>query len=229
MSGAMPCLHCVAIAGRTNRKRIINVARPTRRTLNAFLASFGPLAAPDSPTSALATVAQPRSSRGWQNGMHDAELVLDWLGASKFVRSVRGVGNRRQSRSLGCLRGHWGATAAELSADLKRVHPEILRRGRARLDCAVMVLSRHLWRASARAAATAMPNIYLFVDASPQWRGLELYASSMFDGFPSTRDYWMRREMHGAALADIIACRPVLFLGPLVRQQGAPPDDGPGS
>lgn len=78
-----------------------------------------------------------------------------------------------------------GATAGELSADLQRVCPEFLLRGGPRLDCVAMVLFRHLWRASARGANAAMPNLLLFADASPQRRGLELKASS-FDMFYGT-------------------------------------------
>ena len=70
------------------------------------------------------------------------------------------------------------------------VHHEVLRRGRVHLDMAANVLFRYFFRT----LDLDCIYFYLFVDASPQWRGRELYAAS-FDmmGIVATALFWQRR------------------------------------
>eukprot|EP00959_Pyramimonas_sp_CCMP1952_P082536 1724624-Pyramimonas_sp.AAC.1 len=56
---------------------------------------------------------------------------------------------------------------------VQRPNYETLRRSRVRLDCVAMLLTRTLLRQMGREH-----NMYLFTDSSPQWMGLELFASS---------------------------------------------------
>ena len=69
-------------------------------------------------------------------------------------------------------------------------HHEVLRRGRVHLDMAANVLFRYFFRT----LDLDCIYFYLFVDASPQWRGRELYAAS-FDmmGIVGTALFWQRR------------------------------------
>ena len=67
---------------------------------------------------------------------------------------------------------------------IARVDAKILRQARVRLDAVAMLLYQAFF-ASSRADLEEM-DVFLFVDGSPQWRGRELYASTMdllADGF----------------------------------------------
>ena len=57
---------------------------------------------------------------------------------------------------------------------LEYVHPTCLRLARVRLDCVAMLLFRKFWETLEYNAV----DIHIFADGSPQWRGLELFASS---------------------------------------------------
>lgn len=176
LSGTLRCLHCVAITKRTHRQAFLCPTKPSRRVLGAFVQA----ASASSSTAALYQLArtQRKSNRGWKRDAHEVSIVLDWLQATKYIRSVKKMREAAASFAPLFARAS-GSSADRLVAGLPRVHPEVLRKARVRLDCMAMVLFRSFWQAQVQQLGIGMlPNIYIFADASPQWRGLELYASS---------------------------------------------------
>lgn len=182
LCGEWNLLHCVAITKRTARKMLLDPRQPSRKVLSAFLANTSPLPQKGAPTVTVATNAA-ETNKGWRFSRHDPELVLDWLCASAFVRDIRKVGEAADA--FAALFGRSaGVSHAKLMGTLRMVHAEVLRRARVRLDCIAMLLYRRFWTTLVAAGDETTINIYLYADASPQWRGLELYASSfdLFDG-----------------------------------------------
>ena len=94
---------------------------------------------------------------------------------------------------------------------------EELRKGRARLDMACMVLFRLYW---ARIAVTH-PYIYILTDGSPQWRGVEMYASS-FDLFLDVNGRRIELEtdaLHTQTLFQKACLEKINLLPPTLRKQ----------
>lgn len=183
LSGAWDCLQCVPLTGKVNRARLLNPSKPTRRCLQHFVKRAAKDAAKGVAVSVVPKRLGRKENRGWLAKQHRVELILKWLRSSRFVKSIKEIGEAADS-FLEIFAYSSGAPAEPMIATMKRVHPEILRRSRVRLDCLGMQLFRELWAATVRATSNDLPNLYLFADASPQWRGLELYASSfdMVDG-----------------------------------------------
>lgn len=174
--GNLRCLHCVAVTQRTHRESFINPAQPSRKKLRAFV-DFAVEASKDHAPELLVTSPQRRTNPGWRYDALDAEVIIDWLEATKYIRSIRESREATDAWAKVFARPS-GISAARLSADVEKVHPEALRRSRVRLDCVAMVLFRRFWQVQVQALPDNLPHIYMFADASPQWRGLELYASS---------------------------------------------------
>lgn len=183
--GQLKCLHSVAITARVNRQALLVEAQPSVLRLRRFTATLGTAVAKALAPSPL---RPPREEPGLVRTAHSAQVILEWLGASSHVKDVRRISAATASFSRIFARGS-GMGRERLLANLEKVGPETLRRARVRLDAVAMLLFRRLWRDQVRAAGVRQMNLYLFADASPQWRGLELYASTMemFDGTRVTR------------------------------------------
>ena len=69
-------------------------------------------------------------------------------------------------------------------------NPETLRKARVHLDLSAMVAFRMYWRDFVQLDALW---VYLFVDVSPQVRGLELYAATFDILFNTATPYYHRR------------------------------------
>jgi len=107
--------------------------------------------------------------------MKDADLILDWLEASKFIKQVKQ--SWQALRAFAKIMSRNGPESVpEMMSKVEGVNRETLRKARVRLDCTVMLLSRLLFAQST--AGRDLPFVYLFTDASPQWRGSELFATS---------------------------------------------------
>lgn len=180
LSGAWKCLHCVAVIGKTNRQRLLEPRQPSRKQLAQFLATAldaGLGAAAERRGSSRDGPEKRSANLGWLGQMKEAALVIDWLDASRYIKNIRQCGEAAQSFGRIFARSS-GITLHALTNDLKEAQPELLRRARVRLDCVAMLLNRRLWTSIVRAQGDDLPNLYLFADASPQWRQLELYAAS---------------------------------------------------
>lgn len=182
LTGAWSCMHCVAITGKVARKRLVDPQKPSRSHLKRFVDECQGVT-----TEAMSTTSRavlPRAvNRGWSFGMYEPGLVLDWLEASRFVKDVRRMGDATEAFAR-IFAGSAKVDHLRMLGDIRMVHSEVLRRARVRLDCVTMLLFRQLWASLVEAVGDGAVSIYMFADASPQWRGLELYAGSfdLFDG-----------------------------------------------
>lgn len=176
LCGALSILHCVAITGRLARKRLLNPLEPSKKQLAGFLSTHcGQEGAATSSTPAPPAPRRPNG--GWLSELYDPELVLDWLDASSFVKDIR----KTEAASAAFARvfsRSSGMHFTKVMSGMQMVHKEVLRRSRVRLDCVAMLLFRRFWATLLDIVEEHQVNLYLFADASPQWRGLEMYASS---------------------------------------------------
>ena len=107
--------------------------------------------------------------------MKEPELVLEWLDLSQHLKDGKKV-DTVADILLGILSRSTGVDKIDYTTVLKRVNRETLRLARVRADVLAMLLWRRFF--------TKMLNdpqpvsLYLFADASPQWRGVEIFCAS---------------------------------------------------
>lgn len=170
VAGLCTVMHCVAVASRVNRKRLLIRAEPRSRLIDDSL-----MGAPWRPHAARRALQCIDHSSSWM-GLIDPALVLDWLRASAFVKDVRKMGPAAAAFSTIFANG-LGVDARDLLDLAPKCCPELIRLARVRLDLVAMLLSRKMLQTMFDTCPNM--NIYLFADASPQWRGLEMFAASM--------------------------------------------------
>lgn len=102
--------------------------------------------------------------------------IILWLAATKTLANYEN--SLPASRAWADLFAYKSrVTAEELTRDFPRVNTETVRRGRVRLDFAMMLMWRCLFEVLL--SSLDVPYFYLFSDASPQWQGMELFASTL--------------------------------------------------
>lgn len=190
--GLWACLHSVALSLRTPRKRCLVQDEPPRKRMRAFLNC----AQQKTKTSqAIVPCSAPAASRPSKT-MEDPELVLDWLDASQHIRNLRKVGFAAIPYARIIARST-GLAPEQLTSQIRYIGYETLRIARLRADMVAMLLFRKFW-SQTMAMAEGSTNVYIFCDASPTWRGVELWASS-FDLFDGSR--FLRRLFPVLALS----------------------------
>ena len=111
--------------------------------------------------------------------------IIRYLDATKTLSQLRQVYTAKKKWIK--VLSHGGPESAEdMQRRVQNVGAETLRLGRVRLDAVAMLLFRLFF------ATLTLVNIYLYADASPQWRGVELMATS-FDMTCSTSDHISHR------------------------------------
>jgi hypothetical protein len=182
-SALWQCFHVVPLhAAHTPWSSILPYG-PPRRPLQAFLSSLSPIG----PLFRPLRRAQYRT----RIDRIPADIVLEWLDASRFLKQIRDsdIAVKKFARLIvGRAREH------EYLETIRRAPYNGLRSARVRLDMTCMLLWRSFFTINAGAAIA----LYLFVDASPQWRGLEFYAST-WDIFV-TGIFWKRRLLPAISL-----------------------------
>ena len=169
LSGRWSCLHCALITRRLNRRLLLVFQEPPRKPLSEFVRARPHVIAELPPPTAPPT---PR----WFEQMVEPALIIEWLGATSYLKDVRQA--RAAAKAFAPLFSRSsGKSSLELMHHLPSCASELLRRGRVRLDCVSMLLHRRLWVSMVTERLENIA-IYLFTDASPQWRGIELFASS---------------------------------------------------
>lgn len=175
--GQWSCLHAVAISERVNRGRLLVSTEPSAKRIRDWQGSHGEMAepapAPEAPVSTSAVVRRPR----WSD-MLSADLVLDWLAASFFVKSLRQTPAAANAFRKVVLRAGAGAHDLGKNDGEKTMSYETLRTSRVRADCLAMLVWRAFWASLLADGSCEQVDIYLFADSSPQWRGLEMFAAS---------------------------------------------------
>lgn len=169
VSGVCLSVHMLLCTSRMCRKMLLIRREPSGRQLKAMCSDRPPTPA----TAPRSLRPRVKSKRQTCTVMHDPELILDWLSATTVVREVRKV------HSAATIFGKIFARRCNISlhdlvGDRPRVGYETLRQARVRGDVVSMLFHRRFWR---HISSTAQ--VFLYADASPQWRGLELFAATM--------------------------------------------------
>lgn len=175
-TGQWTCFHSVAITRKLQRSNLIVHDEPSRWMLKRFMSA----ATAGTRQSGGVGLARPASAPKWANSLHTADLVLTWLEATAHLKDAKKV--LPAARAFAKVFAKCSDVPVHLlTTNLKAIPAELLRRARVRLDCTAMLLSRRLWSSLCDHKGldgSSAPSVYLFTDASPQWRGLELFAST---------------------------------------------------
>jgi hypothetical protein len=111
--------------------------------------------------------------RSLQKGELSVSESLDWLNATRDLKAMR-----HKTRTKKAFARVFGKTKQRAKALVDCTHEASysqLRVARVRLDLTCMILFRSY---AADLMKQCLPDVYLFTDGSPQWRGLEMIASS---------------------------------------------------
>lgn len=167
-SGCSKCFHVVALTGKLNRKRLLaddDMPKKKLRTLRDQLPQV---------EASGSIVVEKRW--GGSQGVRSAHMMLMWLDISQDLKQQRAAEqSARKHARLFSARS--GIPEERILADLEFVSGRLLVKSRFRADCVANILHRQWW---AGVSASGQPiSVHLFIDASPQWRGVELYATSL--------------------------------------------------
>ena len=163
--------HVVVVSAKVNRKNLLQQHSPSRRLLGRLRSSSNsaPMNAPCGAVRRKTTTAQHVLK---YDVLHCAEMLVEWLGASKFVKafSYMWAASKAFSRIFAKYNGK---KPAEVLGATAKVNAETLRQARTRLDIVCMNLFRQLWRLLSDSVC-----VFLYLDSSPQAGGVELFAVS---------------------------------------------------
>jgi hypothetical protein len=174
LSSQIPVLHTVAFGSRLGRKRLLVHREPSAVAAHAWLAAHPQQDAGGSSSGSWAGILRKRTVKATS----DARLTIEWLEASAFVKDSKK--SFLAARAFARLFARGGRHKyLDLVDGLKLVHREVLRQGRVRRDAAAMLLHRTWFHEVLAGMAGQRVACYVFTDASPQWRGSELCATSM--------------------------------------------------
>lgn len=156
-------LHSVALSQKVNRKRLLVPGEPSAKRCKG--------ARPRGPRRGAAA-----RHRKQLDGQLDASLVIDWIAATRDIKSLRKI--RRTTAAYSKLFARSARIqSAQLLAGLRQLGPELIRKSRVRLDAVAMLLAREAFEKTCD-NHDGLPYLYLYADASPQERGLEMFGAS---------------------------------------------------
>ena len=186
IGGLWPVLNSVLVTNRLVRKRCLIHGEPPAKRQRRFIASHR---AVDLGTAREAPDGRC-SQHPWSLKAHKAPRVLAWLKATQYIKDLKN--SFQAAKAYGEIFELDGVMAAkEVDEKVVKVCRETLRKARVTLDIVSMKLHRI---AFSRRMATDAPrpyarNLYLYCDASPQWRGTEMFAATVdeSDGTSITR------------------------------------------
>jgi hypothetical protein len=161
-------MHCIAVSTRVCRSRLLVAGEPKCRAISRALmgapAVNAVLEAASGPPNLFATLV-------W-----DPKLILEWIAASMDVKDIRKIGRAAKSFATIFARG-CGIPKNVLLSNAPKVCPEVIRLGRVRADVVSMLLTRKMLQETLLKSPHV--NIFVYIDGSPQWRGLEMLATSI--------------------------------------------------
>ena len=177
-------LHIVTLSRKITRRLLLESKYPSAWHLKGIIDNVAgtlrqkAMAAPQ-PT-------ESESRLGAIGDKHPADMVLRWLEASSFVKRQQQIWEASNAFSTIFAVSN-GVSVASVIGQCRHMSGEVLRKARVRLDIVAMLFFRHIWKTFAEV------DIYLYIDSSPQARGLEMFAVSMdfFHRGPATS--WERR------------------------------------
>lgn len=157
--------YCRAVSERMRRSKLLT-SHPGKKTFKLFKSlAVGLVRAPAAP---------PAKRLKELASMIPADLVIDWVRASLYIKNIKKADEACDAFARILARSGL-QTRAELMCGLQRVNREVLRRARVRVDCCDMLL----WREFFRTLDLSTLDIFIFVDGSPQYRGLEMFATTL--------------------------------------------------
>lgn len=166
VAGDCRYIHCVAISRKIARKRLLVPNDPSRKRMKTLIADL-----PEPPTIDIV--------RFWWNGpqgVMDPEVLLHWLDISQDLKDQRQAAiTGRKYAALFSLRS--GIPIEQITKNVEFMSGRLLIKSRIRLDCTAMLLHRRWWLALC--STEHVVSVHLFVDSSPQWRGVELSACTV--------------------------------------------------
>ena len=193
-SSQIPVLHTVAFGSRLGRKRLLAHREPSAVAAHAWLAAHPQQDAGGSSSGSWAGILRKRTVKATS----DARLTIEWLEASAFVKDSKK--SFLAARAFARLFARGGRHKyLDLVDGLKLVHREVLRQGRVRIDVLGMLLHRAFFEQSISGAAGQRVGVYIYTDASPQWRASDLLATTM-DVFDAGTVSFHRRLLPVVAL-----------------------------
>ena len=156
--------HCVALGARVNRKRLIVEDDAPRKFLKR--------ARMDLPAAPEVRLLREKRWRGSQGVLRDPKVVLLWLDIARHLKQQRMA--PAVCKSFANLFSQTsGIPKEKLLKGMLFLSAKTLVTSRIRADCTAMLLHRQWWQ---MVQTRDDVNVYIFADASPQWRGIELYA-----------------------------------------------------
>ena len=172
--GVWSVLNVVAVTARLKRQSLLHPSWPTAREIASLRRHHG-----DFHVKRLAARAPLWRLPRWARLMTDPQVVLDWLEASSFLKDSNKTAEAIPVFAQLLARKHPDIAASDLTHKLEQVHQHTLRRARVRLDFVCLLLCRQLYRQTLQNSSLEDISFHLFADASPQWRGAEIFCSSL--------------------------------------------------
>lgn len=172
VAGTSMHLHCVALTGKIERKRLLAQDDAPKKRLRQLRAE---LEKEEAPAAASARTALVEKRWAGSRGVRSPELMLQWLECSENLKQQRRAG-RSAEHFAKLLSVESGVPVAKLLGNLKSTSGRLLIKSRIRLDCAANLAHRAWW---SQARLSVDVSVHIFCDASPQWRGIELFATTV--------------------------------------------------
>ena len=164
------CLNTVALTARLNRRLLLDRTHPSAKRVSSFLRRV--VGEGVCPRRAPASILAPRVSQ-----LTDPRSPIKWVKACRFIKCQQE--NIEAATAFGEV---WSCTRPGGQAldpqELATVSGELLQKARVRIDAVAMNMHRRYNRNHV-ANPTPYRATSIFVDASPQWRGQELYAATV--------------------------------------------------
>lgn len=105
-----------------------------------------------------------------------AAIIIEWVAASRFISDINMAQASAKAHAAIFARGST-ETKEQMMARITCITKSTITKARVKVDCLAMLMYQVLFRSMIDSVDSF--NIHLFCDGSPQWRGVELYASSM--------------------------------------------------
>ena len=163
VGGVWHCFRAVRVSGKSYGSWPLS--RPSREALQRLRAE-----------ACATTVAHARTRKlrsGQPNAM-PAHRVIQWLDASQHIKQLSHV-NQAAKTFLSLVHDDGVEAADRLLTRLGKSNDRTLRRARVKADCLATIGVRRLWKSLGPTEVC----LNIFADGSPQWRGLELLASTV--------------------------------------------------
>jgi hypothetical protein len=155
--------HAVALGKSAPFQRLVIGGYPSNKVIASWIR--------DHPAAAELPALVGSAARPRQPNEHPVDDVLSWLRATRHLKFIRST--KVATRDWITLIAKKGPEpVVDMRMRMQPINYDTLRRARVRLDCIACLLFRLFFTSMALLSL----NFYVYTDASPQWRGIELMA-----------------------------------------------------